>query len=296
MAEESLLLSPFLFPPTQLSFQLMNRVENLIKELNFRVVRLSGLLVTKETAFIHLPEHNLSIYAGHANKSALCGENVFSCNLVTVADASIFKNQIVVANPACESARELGPKVVEAGAKAFLGSVENMYAHFNEAERNYQDDWFDYTLTFYRAVFTKTMSEAVDDWKTAITRYMDLYKAHLDDWPNADWNYFAAKMNRDNFVVLGDAQARVSISPGGIVQERGFLEGLSFLFNPETLRKQWNYAFRSLFSFGAVTATVAAVAVPVATAYAIERGWMTKEHADIARAVIPGVATLAPTP
>lgn len=296
--EESLLLSPFIFPPTQLSFQLMNRVENLLKESNLRVVRFSGPFASKETAFIHLPEHNLMIYGGHARKDRLCGENVFLCNLVTVADASIFNGQIVVANPACESARELGVKVVEAGAKAFLGSVENMYAQFNEAERNYQDDWFDYTLTFYRSVFTKTMSEAVEDWKNAINRYMDLYKAHLDDWPNADWNYFAAKMNRDNFVVLGDPQAmvaRAGIEPATL-RERGLLEELAFLFNPETLRKQWQYAFRSLFSFGAVTATVAAVSIPIVTAYAIERGWMTKEHADIARAVIPGVAALAPIP
>jgi len=62
------------------------------------------------------------------------------------------------------------------------------------------------------------------------------------------------------------------------------------------LRKQWNYAFRSLFSFGAVTATVAAIAVPVATAYAIEKGVLTKEQAEVAKAVIPGVAALAPTP
>jgi len=298
MAEESLLLSPFIFPPTQLSYQLMNQVESLLKSVNLRVVRFSGPLASKETAFIHLPEHNLFIYAGHAKKDRLCGENVFLCDLVTVADASIFQGQIVVANPACESARELGPKIVDAGAKAFLGSVENMYAHFNESERNYQDDWFDYTLTFYRSVLTKTMGEAVEDWKNAITHYMDLYKAHLDDWPNADWNYFAAKMNRDNFVVLGDKQAVVQgqgIEPTTL-RERGLLEGLAYLLNPETLRKQWNYAFRSLFSFGALTATVATVAVPVATAYAIERGWMTKEHADIARAVIPGVATLAPTP
>ena len=296
MTEESLLLSPYIFPPTQLSFELMNRVETLLKDANLRVVRLSGLLASRETAFIHLPDHNLFIYGGHARKDSLCGENVFSCDLVTVADASIFKDQIVVANPACETAAILGPKIVEAGAKAFLGSVENMYAHFNEADRNYMDDWFDYTLTFYRSVFTKTMGEAVDDWKRAITLYMDLYKAHLNDWPNADWNYMAAKMNRDNFVVLGDPQVgvqKVGFEPA-TQQEKGLLEGVFSLFSLETLRRQWNYAFRSLFSFGVVTATVAATVVPVATAYAIEKGMMTKEQADIARAVIPGVAAITP--
>jgi len=274
----------------------MNRVETLLKDANLRVVRLSGLLASRETAFIHLPDHNLFIYGGHARKDSLCGENVFSCDLVTVADASIFKDQIVVANPACETAAILGPKIVEAGAKAFLGSVENMYAHFNEADRNYMDDWFDYTLTFYRSVFTKTMGEAVDDWKRAITLYMDLYKAHLNDWPNADWNYMAAKMNRDNFVVLGDPQVgvqKVGFEPA-TQQEKGLLEGVFSLFSLETLRRQWNYAFRSLFSFGVVTATVAATVVPVATAYAIEKGMMTKEQADIARAVIPGVAAITP--
>jgi len=297
MAEEAVLLSPFIFPPTQLSFELANRVESLLKNVNLRVVRFSGPLATKETAFIHLPQHNLFIYLGHAKKDALCGENIFSCNLVTVADASIFEGKIIVANPACESARELGPKMVELGAKAFLGSVENMNAHFNEAEHNYMDDWFDYTLTFYRSVFTKTMGEAVEDWKFAITRYMDVYKAHLDDWPNADWNYSAAKMNRDNFVVLGDVQATVQSEGFEVTtqREKGFLEGLSLLFNTETLRRQWNYAFRSLFSFGAVTATVAAVALPVVTGYAIEKGWLTKEQGDIARAVIPGVAAVAPS-
>jgi len=225
-SEEALILSPFIFPPTYLSFEIANRVESLLKNVNLRVVRFSGLLASKETAFIHLPEHNLFVYMGHARKNALCGENVFLCNLVTVADASIFKDQIVVANPACESAAELGPAIVKAGARAFLGSVENMYAHFNEAEHNYQDDWFEYTLIFYMSVLTKTMGEAVEDWKNEITRYMDLYKTHLDDWPNADWNYFAAKMNRDNFVVLGDPQAmvpRLGFEPT-TVKERGLLE------------------------------------------------------------------------
>jgi len=298
MSEESLLFSPALFPPTQLSFAIMNRVESLLKEMNMRVVRFSGLLASRETAFIYLPERKLFIYGGHAKKSALCGENVFSCNLVTVADASIFKDQIVVANPACESAAELGPAMVKAGAKAFLGSTENMCAHFNEAEHPYMDDWFDYTLTFYKSVLTKTMGEAVEDWKSVITRYMDLYKLHLDDWPNADWNYSAAKMNRDNFVVLGDPKAivpRVGFEATSL-KEMGLLEGLSFLFNPETLAKQLNYAFRSLFSFSVVGATVAALAVPAVTGLAIERGWLTKEQAEIAKTVIPGVAAVIPTP
>jgi len=298
MPEESLLLSPALFPPTQLSYALMNKVESLLKEANMRFVRFSGLLASRETAFIHLPEHRLFIYGGHAKKSALCGENVFACNLVTVADASIFKDQIVVANPACESAAELGPAIVKAGAKAFLGSTENMCAHFNEAEHPYMDDWFDYTLTFYRSVFNKTMGEAVEDWKSAITGYMDLYKSHLDDWPNADWNYSAAKMNRDNFAVLGDPQAMVPRTghSNPTTKEMGLLEGLSSLFNPETLRKQWDSVFRSLFSFSVAGVAVATLAVPVVTGFAIERGWLTKEQAQVAKTVIPGVAALAPTP
>jgi len=298
MSEESLLVSPVLFPPTQLSYALMDKVESLLKDANMRFVRFSGPLASRETAFIHLPEHKLFIYAGHAKKSALCGENVFSCNLVTVTDASIFKDQIVVANPACESAAELGPATVKAGAKAFLGSTENMCAHFNEADHPYMDDWFDYTLTFYKSVFTKTMGEAVEDWKSAITRYMDLYKLHLADWPNADWNYSAAKMNRDNFVVLGDPQAvvpRAGFEPA-TMKGMGMLEGLSFLFNPENLRKQLNYAFRSLFSFSVAGATVAALAVPAVTSFAIEKGWLTKEQAEIAKTVIPGVAAVIPTP
>jgi len=298
MPEESLLLSPALFPPTQLSYVLMNKVEALLKDVDLRVVRFSGLLASRETAFIYLPERKLFIYGGHGRRDAICGENVFSCNLVTVADASIFKDQIVVANPTCEVAAELGPAIVEAGAKAFLGSTENMCAHFNEAEHNYMDDWFDYTLTFYRSVLSKTMGEAVEDWKSAITRYMDLYKSHLDDWPNADWNYFAAKMNRDNFVVLGDPQAMVprTGSEPTTLKQMGLLEGLSSLFNPETLRKQWQHAFRSLFSFSVVGATVAALAVPAVAGFAIERGWLTGEQAEIAKAVIPGVAAVIPTP
>lgn len=300
MPEESLLLSPFLFPPTQLSYMLMNNVESLLKDVNLKVLRFSGLLANRETTFIYIPEHQLFIYGGHARRDALCGENVFSCNLVTLADASIFKDQIVVANPACESAAELGPAIVKAGAKAFLGSTENMCAQFNEAEHPYMDDWFDYTLTFYKSVLTKTVGEAVEDWKRAITYYMDLYKVHLNDWPNADWNYSAAKMNRDNFVVLGDPQAmvpRAGFGPGvPAVKEMGLLEGLSSLFNIETLRMQWQDVFRSLFSFSVVGATAAALAVPVVTSFAIQQGWLTKEQAEVAKTVIPGVAAVVPTP
>lgn len=288
--------SPFLFPPTELSYAIMNNVESLLQQMNMTIERFSGLLATRETAFIHLPEHKLFIYAGHAKTDALCGENVFACDLVTVSDAPMFEGEIVVANPACQSAATLGPAIVKAGAKAFLGSIEDMNCQFNEAEHNYMDDWFDYTLTFYKSVFTKTMAEAVDDWKTAITGYLNLYQAHLNDWPNADYYYSAAKMNRDNFVVLGDSNATLAQGAADPVstEQMGLLQGFSSLFNPETLRTQLNSVLMSLSGFSVVAATVAALAVPAVTGFAIDKGWLTKEQADWAKAVIPGVAAAIP--
>jgi hypothetical protein len=129
--------------------------------------------------------------------------------MLPTVDASKVSGRLVVGLPACLSAQQLGPTLVQNGAKAFVGSQEEMYAQWPEAEHDYLSDWFDYTLTFYQSLVkslsggasvSDAVAKALKDYQDRCTYYMSYYQDNLDSWPNADFYLVAAKQNRD-FVV-----------------------------------------------------------------------------------------------
>lgn len=218
---KAIISSPFLFLPTQLSCAMMDEVEKMIKGFGWEVVRLRGLQnirVLFSQALAQNSDATVVIYAGHGSSVGVCGEEVLfgldgltitSCAMQTLNNAAQLKDRIVVALPACETAQQLGPAVVKNGAKAYVGSTVPMFAAFQESEHNYMQDWFDYTLEFYRSLIGsltagKSVKEAVDSalaaYQKRCTYYMDLYKKNLAIWHNADYYLMAAKQNRD-FVV-----------------------------------------------------------------------------------------------
>jgi len=98
----------------------------------------------------------------------------------------------------------------------------------------------------------------------------------------------------------GVTEAKMASAPPKRAREMGFLEGLAYLFKPETLSNQWYDAARTLLSsFGIVTALVVGAAVPVIASYAAEQGWIAKEHAEAVKTYAPigaALAEAAPTP
>lgn len=220
---KAIIASPYLFLPTQLSYQMMDELEKILEGFGWEIVRLRGLQNIRAVfsrALAQNPDAQVVIYAGHGSPTGVCGEEVLfgidglsitTCAMQTVNNAAQLKDRVLIALPACESAQKLGPAAVKNGAKAYVGSTVNMIAAFQESEHNYMKDWFDYTLEFYRTLIGsltvgKTVKQAIDAalvaYQTRCTYYMDLYKRNLSIWPNADYYYVAVKQNRDYVVAI----------------------------------------------------------------------------------------------
>lgn len=203
---------PFIFPPTHISYLLGVEFLREAERLGYEFIALHGPMATRIPFFLAMrgSKGGLLIYMGHGIEDAICGDSIL-CDMITVHDVNILKDMIVVAAPCCLTGRELAVEAVKAGAKAYVGSTEVMYASFDEYEHPYRRDWNDMFLTLYRGILTKTVEEAVRDYKNRCTYYMELYKRHFIDWPNADWNYMAAKFNRDYLTFFGDPHAKVDL-------------------------------------------------------------------------------------
>lgn len=207
-----IIASPFLFPPTQLSHVLADELEKVIRGFGWTVVRLHGpqnLRLFFSYALATNPDATLIAYLGHANATAFLGEELFGLGILAVDNVGEAKDRIIVGIPACLAGQKLGPSSVKASAKAFVGSVEEMYAAWPEQEHNYMADWFDYTLTLYRSLVgsltagksaRESVEKAVNDYRARCTYYMELYKSNLERWPNSDYYYMACRQNRDYVV------------------------------------------------------------------------------------------------
>jgi len=209
---KAIVASPFLWPPTHVSHALADDLEKLLGGFGWTVVRLHGPQNLRLVFSYVLGYHSdavLIAYLGHASATMFMGEEIAGPGILALDNAVQAKDRIVVGLPACLAAQKLGPTSVRAGAKAFVGSLEEMYAAWVEQDHNYMADWFDYTLTFYRSLVgsmsagksvEEALSKALVDYRERCTYFEQVYKQHLLDWPNADFYLHAVKQNRD-FVV-----------------------------------------------------------------------------------------------
>jgi len=183
-----------------------------LQGLGVDVVWLQGLETLRDVfdfAVSNQPDATLIFYMGHASATAFLGEDVYGVGMLPTGDSGRVRGRIVVGLPACLSAQQLGPALIQGGVDAFVGSQEEMYAQWPEAEHDYLSDWFDYTNTFYKSLVNSlnggasladAVAKALKDYQDRCTYYMSYYQDNLDTWPNADFYYVATKQNRD-FVV-----------------------------------------------------------------------------------------------
>jgi hypothetical protein len=191
-----------------------NQLQSILSSLGWTVVRLSGPQNVAQIFSMALssnPDADLVCYMGHAGPDVLLGEDYLDLagGIINVSDVGQAKGRILIGLPACESAQQLGPAAVNAGALGYVGSIEDMCAQYAEEEHDYMADWFDYTLTFYRTLATElnngasiadALAKALSDYQNRCTYYMDYYQSNLNTWPNADYYLYATKQNRDYVV------------------------------------------------------------------------------------------------
>ena len=261
-----LIVAPFTFPPTHLSYQIARRFMKWLLESGWSFTSLDGVMANK-TPFLHVlktkPSVDLIIYMGHGAPECLCGDNPI-CNMFCTVDVSKYKklveDKIVIAAPCCFSARELGKAMIENGARCYMGSVEAMYAQFNDEDHTFMQDWIDMFLTLYKHTVLENTGRGYDMYLNKCQHYINLYKAHLYEWTNADWNIMAVKRNMEYFRILGDKEAKV-------VKEE---------VEVEDVWTRLRYILLGLFSSFSLTA--AAIIAPIAIEYGMKAYEKYKEQ------------------
>lgn len=194
------IVTPCFWSPTQLSCLLGDKVEEWFRGKGIPLSRFKGIEATRQffQSYMYEP-HNVLIYMGHGCEVACCGEDVFSCNLLTIADIAYFtRPKLIVALPACRTARELG-RVASRYKCAYIGCDRDFYAGFPEIEHNYFADWCDYIMELYKNL-DKGVEEAVARYKERAYYYANLYYNKIGEWVNADWYYYSTKSNADGVV------------------------------------------------------------------------------------------------
>lgn len=79
-------------------------------------------------------------------------------------------------------------------------------------------------------------------------------------------------------------------------KQYSFFESVAYLFSPQTLQEQGDYALRSLLTFGAVSGLIiSALAAPIID-FIAEKTGTPKLAAEAAKGIVATVATVTPIP
>lgn len=152
-------------------------------------------------------KYDLVIYYGHGTADRLIGTDAF---ISVVNKKNIWRaKNAAFSTMACYSAKDLGEFAVGNGTRAYIGTVVPYYAAFKEKERNYLQDWCDYSTIKEKMLLEgSTFTEALKAFKERCTYYMKIYEQKLN-YRNYDWYYMAVKSNRDNTVLIGNQYATI---------------------------------------------------------------------------------------
>ena len=159
---------------------------------------------------------SLLVYAGHGTEKSFVGEDLVFHMFRTGDVRPAIKNKIIVAIPACFTAKELGPKCIEMGARTFIGATDSMFAAFdNEHHRFFSEDWIGHHMAFYEVLFRGgTVGEALSAYKERGHYYVRMYRTQLAWVPDADWHTMAFNQNVEVITLLGDPSARIEQGGG----------------------------------------------------------------------------------
>jgi hypothetical protein len=207
-----LVCAPFLWPPTHLSHILMRQVSAMAREVKVLDGPMNVRWVFEDT--VRSLEPGWVFYGGHGEPERLVGEDIV-VGMLSAEDVrrkpALVRGRIVVALPCCHSAKALGPACIEAGARAYLGATDVMYAAFDDEEFPYfSEAWMDYMKAPYVALLSgKTVGEALRVYQERARHWIGFFRDHLGVWSEADWHMETTQHNLNVVTLLGDASARI---------------------------------------------------------------------------------------
>lgn len=156
---------------------------------------------------VSIKKYDLIIYYGHGKTYKLYGNHIF---LSMINMGNIHRiGGTPMDTMACLSAKGLGFEAVKRGSKAYIGTIKPYYAAFPEIERDYLEDWIDYTtIKTKRLIDGATFGEAYNAFIKKCEYYLDIYEIHLDEY-NYSWYYKTLKENMKNTILIGDKNTRI---------------------------------------------------------------------------------------
>lgn len=154
-----------------------------------------------------LKDYSGIIYYGHGKETKLHGNHIFF-SIINLNNIRKLKGK-AISTMACLSGKVLGKQAIEDGVSAYIGTEEVYYAAFPEKERNYLNDWIDYTISKDKALIDgATFGEAYEVFKNKASQYLNIYKQNIN-YRNYDWYYKTTMHNLQHTKLIGDKNARL---------------------------------------------------------------------------------------
>jgi len=202
-----LLIAPLLDKPTYTSNIAVSRLLEFSKRFeNVKIDLLWGINANKSmfNYYINKKRYNAVFYWGHGIEDAIKGNKIIG-NMINKRNILKARN-IPFDVMACYTAKDLGKYAVAHGIPAYIGTDDVYFAAFREKERDFLEDWIDYTLSRQKALIEgKTFGEAYSIFVKKASYYISLYKT-FGDYKNYDWYYKTTKHNLKHTILIGEPE------------------------------------------------------------------------------------------
>lgn len=123
------------------------------------------------------------------------------------ANDDLFRN-CIISTIACYSLRKLGPRLVDAGAVAYMGSTEPMWVGFEEKDKVYLPDFIDVFTVGAKTLATGgTVRDALEAFRTRCRHYIGIYECQ-QELRHAEYYLGAMEKNLEYYDAIGDLNAK----------------------------------------------------------------------------------------
>ena len=188
--------------PTKLSHRAMIKVYLWAKKNGYDVILLESEFANPISFFSVGRKGSIVCYGGHATPVSWVGQWILFHLLAPYGIKKVpgVKGKILASIPACQPAKILGPLAVRSGAKAFIGSVDYMWAGMGPdigwEGYNYAKDFVDTWVTFHTELIrTQDPEHALSVYKSKCHEYAEKYEAEK---PDSEWEYHAWAMKENS--------------------------------------------------------------------------------------------------
>jgi len=204
-----MIISPLYDIPTIVSSKMASQLARVLdSHASIQVARLNPFLVSPRTIEKALIKHHypLIIYYGHGKKDVWF-HGLWKA-LADKDDSQLFRGSIV-STMACYSAEIFGEQLVRAGARAYIGNVNEVFGAYNLLEYPYATDfiriWQNEAIDLLRGW---TVEKCVSETRTNLYRLARQYRTN-PNLKNGERYAQKCEFNAVNHIYRGDGHARL---------------------------------------------------------------------------------------